>query len=209
MRRSAPRLARYAFQGHVPRVAKSAFVAPSADLIGQVKIHEKASVWYQCVLRGDLNYIEIGAGSNIQDGTVIHVRSGALNGGNHSNGAHPCVIEDNVTVGHMALLHACTLKSHSFVGMHSTVMDFAVVEERAMVGAGSLVLGKQVIPSGELWAGRPAKFVRVLKKGELEFLAKSAEGYQEFARQHREECELVEEGEEGEAGGGGDKREHV
>ncbi|CAD7934002.1 unnamed protein product [Amoebophrya sp. A25] len=169
------------FEGAKPQISESAFVAPSADVIGNVTIDDSASVWYNCVLRGDVNEIRIGKRSNIQDGTVIHVRSGEL-GGCKPN---PTLIGDDVTIGHSCLIHACTLHSGSFVGMQSCVMDFAVVESGAYVAAGALVLSNARVKSGELWGGRPAKFLRNLKDSEKEFLMKSATEYAKFGQRHK------------------------
>ncbi|CAD7969361.1 unnamed protein product [Amoebophrya sp. A120] len=181
LRSSLPRFILRKFESHLPTVAESAFVAPSADVIGNVKLGENSSVWYNCVLRGDVNFIEIGKNSNVQDGTVIHVRSDSL-GGNKPN---PTIIGDNVTIGHSCLIHACTLESNSFVGMQSCVMDFARIESNGYLGAGSLLLSGKVIPANELWAGRPAKFVRELKPEEVEFIQKSAREYAKFGSRHK------------------------
>ena len=169
------------FEGNSPTIHDSAFIAPSASIIGNVSIGEKSSVWYNCALRGDVNNLTIGKRSNIQDGTVIHVRSAELGGGK----PNPTIIGNDVTIGHSALIHACTLEDMSFVGMQAVVMDFAVVESMAMVGAGSLVLANKRIPSGQLWAGRPAKYIRDLTDAEMAFLKESAEKYAEFGQRHK------------------------
>ena len=179
----------HSFEGHAPKISdKVGFVAPSADLVGRVTVDEDASIWYNCTLRADVNTISVGRGSNIQDGTVIHCRSGELGGE-----PNPTTIGEDVTVGHSCLLHACTLKDRSFVGMQACVMDFAVVEEGAMVAAGALVPMGKVVKAGELWAGRPAKKVRDLTEKELEFVkVKSPKEYAGFARRHREGTKEVE-----------------
>jgi gamma-carbonic anhydrase len=167
-----------AYRDRYPRVSDQAFVAETAVLIGDVVVEAGASIWYGCVLRGDVAPIHIGAGSNIQDGCVIHVASRDLNGV-----ARPTSVGANVTVGHMAMLHACTLEEGSFVGMKACVMDGAVVETGAMVAAGALVPAGKRVPSGELWMGSPAKFARHLTPQEREFLLKSAHLYQLLASQ--------------------------
>ena len=147
----------YEFLDRSPRVATSAFVAQTADVIGDVEIGENASVWYQCVLRGDINRIVIGANSNVQDGTVIHVadRAGTMVG-------------EWVTVGHRALLHACTIEDEVLIGMGAIVMDGAVVGSRSIVGAGAVVTGGTIVPPGSLVLGAPAKVTRPLTEAEQE-----------------------------------------
>lgn len=155
-----------------PRIAPTAFVAGNAVVIGDVEIGGESGIWYNCVLRGDVNDIKIGARSNIQDGTVIHV----------SSTGQGTYIGDDVTVGHMALLHACTIGNRAFIGMKACVMDDAVVEDDAMVAAGALVTpGKRVL-SGQLWGGWPAKYMRDLTPEEVEFLKFSAKRYVELAK---------------------------
>ena len=169
-----------AHHGVTPIVAASAFVAETAVVIGDVVIGEDASVWYGCVLRGDGNSIRIGARTNIQDGTIIHVnheREGAA-------GTKTWIGAD-ITVGHMALIHACTLEDGCFVGMKACVMDGAVVETGAMVAAGALVTPGKRVKHGELWAGSPAKLMRTLSEAELKYFAYSARHYCEMAASYR------------------------
>lgn len=164
----------YPFQKKAPKIHKTTFVAPSADIIGDVKIGAKSSIWYQCVLRGDVNDIKIGGRTNVQDGTVIHVSS-------TTQGTY---IGDDVTIGHMALIHACTIGDKAFIGMKACVMDDAFVEPKAMVAAGALVTSGKIVPSGQLWAGTPAKYIRDLSEKELEFLEFSAERYVRLSRKY-------------------------
>lgn len=171
----------YSYESSTPRCEHSCFLAPTATLVGDVKIGAHASVWYNCVLRGDVNSICVGSHSNIQDGTIIHVRSNELG----KNKPMPTTIGDYVTVGHSALLHACTLHDLSFVGMQAMVMDFAVIETYAMVAAGALVPPGVIVKSGELWVGRPAKKLRDLREDERAFIRRSAQAYADFARAHR------------------------
>lgn len=142
----------YPFEGKRPVVHPSAFVAPTAVVIGDVEIGEGASVWYGCVLRGDTNTIRVGPRSNIQDGTIVHVNSGRQN----------TVVGAEVTVGHAAIVHACTLMDRAFVGMGATVLDGAVIEEGGVLGAGSVLPPGKRIGRLELWIGNPARLVRVL-----------------------------------------------
>ena len=126
-------------------------------VVGDVEIGPESSIWFGCVIRSDVNRIRIGLHSNIQDGSVIHVAAAGSG----------TIIGDNVTVGHCVLLHECTLEDYSFVGMRATVMDGAKIESREMLAAGSLLTSQKVIPSGQLWAGSPAKFWRDLTSEDI------------------------------------------
>ena len=140
------------FDGVMPVLGENVFVAPGAKVIGDVHIGSESSIWYGCILRGDVNEIRIGARTNIQDGTVIHVSS-------KGQGTY---IGDDIAVGHMALLHACTLEDRAFVGMKAVIMDGAVVETGGMVAAGALITPGKRVKTGELWTGWPAKYARPL-----------------------------------------------
>lgn len=153
------------YRGIMPRIDPAAFIAPGAVVIGDVEIGAESSVWFGCVVRGDVNKIRIGKRTNIQDGTVIHVASGEQPVSATSKiprDGYPTLIGDDVTVGHMALLHACTIESNAFVGMKSAVMDGARVESWGMLAAGALLTAGKTVKSGQLWAGSPAKFWREL-----------------------------------------------
>jgi gamma-carbonic anhydrase len=143
--------------GHTPRIHPSAFVAAGCRIIGDVEIGEQASIWYNCVLRGDVNAIRIGARSNVQDGTVIHCDSdkGGMVG-------FPTIIEEDSLIGHMAMLHGCMIKTKSLVGLGAIVMDGCVIEAEAMLAAGAMLTPGKVIPTGQMWGGRPARFMRDL-----------------------------------------------
>lgn len=164
------------FKGVTPNLAENAFIAKNVAIIGDVVIGENSSIWPGCIIRGDVNYIRIGAYTNVQDSTVIHV--------DRRDGGQT-LIGDYVTIGHMCLLHACTLKNNSFIGMGATVMDHVVVEENAMVAAGSLVTIGKVVRSGELWSGRPAKFYRMLTEEEIYDINASASRYFELSRAYK------------------------
>ena len=170
------------FAGRTPAVDPAAFVAPGARLIGDVEIGPEASVWYNCVLRGDMNRIRVGARSNIQDGSVIHVdphRPGGPADG------YPCLIGADVLIGHMAMVHGCVLRDRAFVGLGAIVMDGCEIEGDAMLAAGALLTAGKRIPSGQLWAGRPAKYVRDLSAAELDGMRMGVAHYVELARLHR------------------------
>ena len=139
------------FLGFSPSIHDSVFIAASADVIGRVTLHEEVSIWYHVTLRGDINEIVVGPRSNIQDNAVIHL---ADNFG--------CYVGELVTVGHSAILHACTVKDEVLVGMGAIILDGAVIGERSIIGAGALVTGGTVIPPGSLVLGSPAKVVRAL-----------------------------------------------
>src|SRR5580693_9151572 len=128
-----------AYRGVMPKIDPTAFIAPGAVIVGDVEIGPESSVWFGCVVRGDVNIIRIGARTNIQDGTIIHVASGlqpARMGVTAPQDGYPTLIGDNVTVGHMTLLHACTVESNGFVGMQAAVMDGAKIESNGMLAAG-------------------------------------------------------------------------
>jgi carbonic anhydrase/acetyltransferase-like protein (isoleucine patch superfamily) len=165
----------FEFEGIIPKVAPDAFIAPSAAVIGDVEIGSETGIWFHCLVRGDLNIIRIGARTNIQDGTVIHVDSGGL-------ATH---IGDDVTVGHNAVIHACTLKNRAFVGISATVLDGAVIEEGGMLGAGGLLTPGKVIGPNELWTGAPAKLRRMMDEAELAKFARNAVVYRDLARRFR------------------------
>ncbi|MCH7937824.1 MAG: gamma carbonic anhydrase family protein [Proteobacteria bacterium] len=162
------------YGGKSPDIAADAFIAPNAAVIGDVVIGAQSSIWFACTVRGDGNFIRIGARTNIQDGTVIHVDSASL----------PTIIGDDVTVGHMALIHACTLEDGSFVGMAATVMDGAVVETGAMVAAGALVTPGKTVKAGQLWAGTPARFMRDCAEREIEMIESVPPEYWAMAQEY-------------------------
>ena len=150
-----------------PRIHESAFIAEGAVIIGDVVIGKDASVWFGSVVRADVHFIRIGARTNVQDLTVMHV--------NH--GKSPTILEDDVTVGHRAILHGCHVKRGSLVGMGAVLLDDVVVEERALVAAGSVVSPGTVIPSGKLARGIPARVVRDLTEEEILGIQSSAASY--------------------------------
>eukprot|EP00465_Bigelowiella_longifila_P000261 CAMPEP_0185281186 /NCGR_PEP_ID=MMETSP1359-20130426/66576_1 /TAXON_ID=552665 /ORGANISM="Bigelowiella longifila, Strain CCMP242" /LENGTH=184 /DNA_ID=CAMNT_0027876589 /DNA_START=338 /DNA_END=892 /DNA_ORIENTATION=- len=159
-----------------------AFVAKGAILVQNVKVGERSSIWYNSVLRGDVASIEIGRNTNIQDGTVIHVASEQQG----TKGKLNTIIGDGVTVGHMALLHACKIEDNAFVGMKACVMDGAVVRSHGMLAAGALLTPGKIVGGGELWAGQPAKLMRKLTEKEIENIYNSAENYAILAACYRQ-----------------------
>ena len=163
------------YKGILPKIHQDAFVAPTATIIGDVTIGQGCGIWFATVIRGDVASIKIGDNTNIQDGSVIHVTRG---GGN-------TLIGSNVTVGHKVLLHACHLQDACFVGMGAIIMDKVVVETGAMVAAGSLVTPNKIIRKGEIWAGNPAKFFRLLTQAETDFIMISAANYRKHVDEYK------------------------
>lgn len=161
------------YKGILPKLGARVYVDEQAAVIGDVVIGDDSSIWPMCSVRGDVNSIRIGARTNIQDGTVIHVT--------HDHPAvpsgQPAIIGDDVTVGHQCILHACTVENRCLVGMGSAVMDGAVLREGLILGAGSLVTENKQLEGGYLWLGRPAKKVRELTEEEKSWLAYSAGHY--------------------------------
>src|SRR5579863_8477640 len=169
------------YRNILPRIHPSAFIAPNAVVIGDVEIGADANIWFNVVIRGDDAPIRIGAGANIQDGTVVHVTyDGFVEGGEHI----PTIIGEDVAIGHMALLHGCTLEAGAFVGMKACVMDRAVVQSGAMVAAGAVVTPRKRVKSGELWAGTPARFARALKPEEQQYMRWGTGHYRELAEKY-------------------------
>lgn len=156
-----------------PKIGKSVFIAPSAVVQGRVTLKDHASVWPGAVLRADINRIVVGRYSNIQDNSVLHVETD-----------RPCIVGDYVVVGHAAILHACTVKDGSLVGMGSIVLDGAVIGSGTLLGAGSLVPPGKKLKPGSLYFGRPAKFIRKLSKKEIRGLIEWAKRYVRYAQDH-------------------------
>lgn len=156
-----------------PRIAPTAFVAPGAVIVGDVDIGPDSGVWYGCIIRADVNAVRIGARTNIQDGTIIH-----------ESRLYPTRIGDDVTIGHMAVIHACTLGDGCFIGMKAMVMDGAVVEPGGLLAAGAMLTPGKVLPQGQLWAGSPARYVRDLNEQDRAMMAYTAPHYVKLAREY-------------------------
>ena len=176
-------MTQYTLGTHTPKVDPSAYVAPGAHVIGQVTIGERSSVWFNCVLRGDSDSITIGAGVNIQDGTICHIDEGV-----------PLRVSDGATVGHRAILHGCTIGQGALIGMGAIVMNRAEIGDYALVAAGALVPEGKKIPPRMLAVGSPAKLVRELTDEEVEGLKKTALGYQERAKKYSAEGIVLQQG---------------
>lgn len=171
------------FQGQHPRCGKAVYIDDSAVVIGDVTLGDDVSVWPMVVVRGDVESIEIGAGTNVQDGSVLHV----THAGNYSPDGLALSIGRGVTIGHRAVVHGCTVGDHCLIGIGAVLMDGAVIDARVLIGAGALVPPGKKLESGHLYVGSPAKKVRPLNEQELEFLIYSARHYM-----HLKECYLTE-----------------
>lgn len=167
------------FKGISPKIDPSAFIAEGAVIIGEVSIGKEASIWYNCVVRGDVNFISIGDRTNIQDLSMLHVTHKK----NAQDPGAPLVIGNDVTVGHSVTLHGCTIEDGAFIGMQAIIMDKVIVGEGSLVGARALVTEGTIIPPGTLWMGSPAKYKRDLNEKEIAWLSRSAGNYVRYSRE--------------------------
>jgi carbonic anhydrase/acetyltransferase-like protein (isoleucine patch superfamily) len=165
----------YALDGVAPTINPTAWVAPTAVLIGDVRLGPGANIWFNCVLRADTNPIIIGARSNIQDGTIIHV----------DHGDNFTEVGEDVTVGHAAIIHACKLRDRAFVGMGATVLDGAVIEEGGLLGARGLLAPRKTIGRYELWTGAPARLVRMMTEEERAMWDQTVPHYVDLSNRYR------------------------
>jgi gamma-carbonic anhydrase len=164
-----------AYNGISPKIHPTSFIAESAEVIGDVTIGKESSVWFQAVIRGDVNFIRIGDGTNIQDGCVLHVTSGVW----------PLIIDDDVTAGHRVVLHGCTVNNCVLIGIGSIILDGAVVEKNSIIAAGTLVPPRFRVPSGTIVMGVPASVKRELKPEEFERIKQSAVNYVEYSKAYK------------------------
>lgn len=167
--------------GKTPRIHDSAFIAPGCRIIGDVEIGPDASIWYNCVIRADVNRIVIGARTNVQDGTVIHCDSPKPG---HEQG-FPTLIGEDVLIGHMAMVHGCVLEDRAFVGLGAIVMDGCRIGSDAMLAAGAMLTPGKAMPAGQLWTGRPAKYLRDLPERAIAEMQAGVAHYVENARHHK------------------------
>lgn len=156
----------YALDGEAPEINESAWVAPSASVIGRVRLLAEAGIWFGCTLRGDEEWIEVGHGSNVQDGSVLHTDKGA-----------PLIIGSGVTIGHKVILHGCRISDDALVGMGSTILNHASIGSNTIIGAGSLIAEGKEIPAGVLALGAPARVKRDLTDAEINLVKWSAQHY--------------------------------
>ena len=165
----------HTFKGITPYLAEGVFVVESAEIIGDVRIGEMSSLWFNVVVRGDVNHIRIGKRTNIQDGTVVHV----------THKKHPTIVGDDVTIGHNVTLHGCRIGDRCLIGMGAVVMDGVEIGNDVLIAAGSLVTPGTRIPDGTLFAGAPARLKRELKESEILDLKHSAEHYLAYVQEYR------------------------
>jgi carbonic anhydrase/acetyltransferase-like protein (isoleucine patch superfamily) len=168
------------FENFTPVIPESVYVDDMALVVGDVELGEDCSIWPMTVIRGDVHRIRIGAKTNIQDGSVLHV----THYGEYNEEGSPLIIGDEVTVGHAAVLHACTVGNRCLIGMHATVLDDAVIEDDIIIGAHALVPPGKTLESGYLYVGSPVKQVRALTDEEKTFLRYSATHYVDLKRRH-------------------------
>ncbi len=161
------------FENFSPKICQTCFIAPTADIIGNVTIKEKSSIWYGAILRGDVNTIEVGSYTNIQDGSIVHVAED-----------YPTIIGNNVTIGHGAIAHGCIIKDSAFIGMGAIILDGAVIGEGALIGAGALVTEGKEIPPYSLAVGAPAKVIRHLSDEYIQMTKNRAVEYAKLAEKY-------------------------
>lgn len=172
----------HTFKKWTPIVGEQTWIAPSSDVVGNVTMGKDVSIWFGCVIRGDVHYISIGDRTNIQDLSMIHVthyKKEDMSDGN------PTVIGNDVTVGHRVMMHGCTIEDACLIGMSATILDGAVIGKESIVGAGSLVTKNKVFPPRSLIMGSPAKVIRELNDDEVEELYASAQRYVAFKEDYR------------------------
>ena len=174
----------FAIGAKTPKIHETAFIAPGAVVCGDVEVEENASVWYGCVLRGDTNRIVVGKGSNVQDGTIIHVDEPSI-------GGSPTIIGENVLIGHRCMIHGATVEDGGFVGMGATMLDGSVVKTGAMLAAGAFLSPRKIVPAGEMWAGMPARKFRDLKEGEDRMALLGSAHYRKEAGAHMKALGLL------------------
>ena len=170
------------FNGITPTIHPSAYIDESAVIIGDVTIGPDSSVWPLCVIRGDVQPITIGERTNVQDGAILHV----THDGEYSPGGSPLIIGDDVTIGHAAVIHACTLEDACLIGINATVLDRAIVRKNSMVAAGSVVGPGKDLEGGYLYVGSPARQSRPLSEKQIAYFCYSAKNYVELAQQHKD-----------------------
>ncbi|MGF7154058.1 gamma carbonic anhydrase family protein [Novosphingobium gossypii] len=175
-----------AFHGKAPRIHSSAFIAPGCRIIGDVEIGQDVSIWYNCVIRADVNRVVIGARSNVQDGSVVHCDSPKP----HRPEGYATIIGEGVLIGHMAMVHGCTLEDGAFVGLGAIVMDGSYIEADGMLAAGAQLTGKR-IGARQLWMGRPAKYLRDLDDAAVAANRAGVHGYVLNGRRHAEALGLA------------------
>ncbi len=162
------------YKDKIPKIHDSCYVSESVDIIGDVILEEDVNVWFGTVIRGDENFIRIGKGTNIQDNCTLHIARD-----------FPCIVGENVTIGHGAIVHACTIGDRVLVGIGAIILNGAIIEDDVIIGAGSIVTPRKKIPSGSMVMGIPGKIVRSLTKAEMDYFEVSAKNYVELASDYK------------------------
>ncbi len=175
------------FEGTWPDIHETAFVAPGARIIGDVTLGANSSVWYNCVLRGDIHRIVVGARSNVQDGSIFHVEGPRPDNQGEMFGGCPTIIGEDCVIGHMAVVHGCTVEDRGFVGMGAVAMDDCRIGSGAMLGAGALLSPGKRIPPRQIWIGRPAKFLKEQSEAQVGKIRFQTERYCRLAERHMAE----------------------
>lgn len=175
------------FRGHTPELGKRVLIDPAAVVLGDVILGDDVSVWPGAIIRGDMHHIRVGARTSVQDGSVLHITHAS----DFNPGGWPLTIGSEVTIGHNATLHGCTLGNRILVGMGAVVMDGAVVEDEVVIAAGALVTPKKRLESGYLYAGSPAKQLRALSDKEKAFFSYSADNYVRLKDEHITELDTA------------------
>lgn len=175
----------HTFKNSVPSTKEDSWIAPSADVIGEVSVGKDCSIWFGCVVRGDVNSITIGDRTNIQDLSMIHVTHFKIDAEGNRVGGNPTIIGDDVTIGHRVMLHGCEIENACLIGMSATILDGAIIAKESIVGAGALVTKNKKFPPRSLIMGTPAKVVRELSDEEVEELYASAKRYVAFKKDYQ------------------------
>ena len=170
------------YKNDFPKIAPTAWIAPSADIIGDVEIDKDSSIWFGCVIRGDVHYIKIGKRTSIQDLTMIHVTH--FEKEKRLGDGHPTIIGDDVTIAHRVMLHGCKIGNACLIGMSATILDGAEIGDESIVGANALVTGGKKFPPRSLILGSPAKAVRTLSDAEVEKIYENAKNYVEYKNEY-------------------------
>ncbi|MCC6550611.1 MAG: gamma carbonic anhydrase family protein [Ignavibacteriaceae bacterium] len=165
------------YKGISPKIDKSVFIADGVRITGDVEIGERSSIWFNTVIRADVNHVRIGSNTNIQDNATLHV----------SYDSTPLIIGDNVTVGHNAILHSCVVGNNVLIGMGAIVLDNTIIENFSMIAAGAMVRPHSKIETGKLYGGIPAKYIRDLTQDEMEYFQKSSDNYALYASDYMKE----------------------
>ncbi len=171
----------FGYKDKEPKIQPNVFLAQGVRIIGDVEINDKSNIWFNSVIRADVNFVKIGKKCNIQDGSVIHVSSYGFSA--KGKKGSPTIIADNVTIGHNATIHACEIGNNSLIGMGSIILDQAKIEDFAFVAAGALITPGTIVKSKELWAGNPAKFIRKISDTEEKLLINTPDVYYNLSKE--------------------------